>query len=127
FVKTVEAGSFARAAKALGVSSVAVSKNVQRLERQLGARLLHRSTRKLRLTDEGRLFYERCMGPLKDLESAQSAVRDKGRAPAGRLRVTSVSPFGRAYVLPLLPEFNRKFPGIEVDLNLDDAISDMIA
>src|SRR5436190_4317454 len=100
FVRTVAAGSFAGAAQALGVSPVAVSKNVQRLERQLGVRLLQRSTRKLSLTQEGRVFYERCVGPLGELESAQSTVRDKGRSPAGRLRVTSVSPFGRTYVLP---------------------------
>src|SRR2546430_15741812 len=92
FVKTVAAGSFAGAARALGISAVAVSKNVQRLERQLGVRLLARSTRKLRLTDEGRLFYERCTGPLQELESAHSAVKDKGRSAAGTLRVTSLSP-----------------------------------
>src|SRR5215470_17548478 len=108
FVRTVAAGSFAAAARELGVSPVAVSKNVQRLERRLGVRLLQRSTRKLGLTEEGRLFYERCTGPLRELESAQGAVKDKGRAPAGRLRITSVSPFGRAYVLPLLPAFTRQ-------------------
>jgi DNA-binding transcriptional LysR family regulator len=127
FVRTVNAGSFASAAKELGVSPVAVSKNVQRLERRLGVRLLRRSTRKLSLTEEGRLFYERCVGPLRELESAQSAVKDKGRSPAGRLRVTSISPFGRTYVLPLLPAFSRLYPDIEVELHLDDAISDMIA
>jgi DNA-binding transcriptional LysR family regulator len=127
FVRTVAAGSFAGAAKELGVSSVAVSKNVQRLERRLGVRLLQRSTRKLNLTEEGRLFYERCTGPLLELEGAQAAVKDKGRSPAGRLRVTSVSPFGRTYVLPLLPAFSRRYPEIEVELHLDDAISDMIA
>jgi DNA-binding transcriptional LysR family regulator len=127
FVRTVAAGSFAGAAKELGISPVAVSKNVQRLERQLGVRLLQRSTRKLSLTQEGRLFYERCTGPLKELESAQSAVKDTGRSPAGTLRVTSISPFGRSYVLPLLPAFSRLYPDIEVELHLDDAISDMIA
>src|SRR5205823_8966888 len=80
FVRTVAAGSFAGAAKELGVTPVAVSKNVQRLERQLGVRLLQRSTRKLSLTQEGRAFYERCTGPLSELESAQAAVREKGRS-----------------------------------------------
>jgi DNA-binding transcriptional LysR family regulator len=127
FVKTVAAGSFAAAAKELGVTPVAVSKNVQRLEQQLGVRLLQRSTRKLSLTDEGRLFYERCTGPLQELEGAQSAVKDTSRTPAGVLRVTSVSPFGRTYVLPLLPEFSRRYPKIQIELHLDDALSDMIA
>jgi DNA-binding transcriptional LysR family regulator len=127
FVRTVAAGSFAGAAKELGMSPVAVSRNVQRLERGLGVRLLQRSTRKLSLTEEGRLFYERCTGPLLELEGAQAAVKDKGRSPAGRLRVTSVSPFGRTYLLPLLPVFSRRYPEIEVELHLDDAVSDMIA
>jgi DNA-binding transcriptional LysR family regulator len=127
FVRTVAAGSFAGAAKQLGVSPVAVSKNVQRLERRLGVRLLQRSTRKLSLTEEGQLFYERCMEPLRELESAQAAAKDRGRAPAGRLRVTSVSPFGRTYLLPLLGAFSSRYPDIEVELHLDDAVSDMIA
>jgi LysR family transcriptional regulator, transcriptional activator for dmlA len=127
FVRTVAAGSFAAAARELGVSPVAVSKNVQRLERRLGVQLLQRSTRKLSLTEEGRLFYERCAEPLRELESAQSVVKATGRTPAGRLRVTSISPFGRTYILPLLPAFSRLYPEIEVELHVDDAISDMIA
>ena len=127
FVRTVEAGSFAGAAKELGISPVAVSKNVQRLERQLGVRLLQRSTRKLSLTEEGRLYYERCTGPLRDLENAQTAIAEKGRSPSGTLRVTSLSPFGRTYVVPLVPAFSRLYPGIELELHLDDAVSDMIA
>jgi DNA-binding transcriptional LysR family regulator len=90
-------------------------------------RLLQRSTRKLSLTEEGQLFYERCSTPLQELEHAQAAVRDKGRSPAGTLRVTSISPFGRTYLLPLLPEFSRRYPEIVVELHLEDAISDMIA
>jgi DNA-binding transcriptional LysR family regulator len=127
FVRTVEAGSFAGAARKLGITSVAVSKNVQRLERQLGVRLLQRSTRKLSLTEEGRLYYERCTGPLRELESAQAAITERGRSPTGVLRVTCLSPFGRTYVLPLIPAFSRRYPGIELELHLDDAVSDMIA
>jgi len=127
FVRTVEAGSFAGAAKKLGITPVAVSKNVQRLERQLGVRLLQRSTRKLALTEEGRLYYERCTGPLRELENAQSVIAEKGRSPSGTLRVTSLSPFGRTYVVPLIPTFSRRYPAIELELHLDDSVSDMIA
>jgi DNA-binding transcriptional LysR family regulator len=127
FVHTVAAGSFAGAARELGITPVAVSKNVQRLEKQLGVRLLQRSTRKLSLTEEGRLYYERCTGPLRELESAESAITQKGSSPAGTLRITSVSPFGRAYVLPLIPAFSRLYPAIQIELHLDDAVSDMIA
>ena len=127
FVRTVEAGSFAGAAKKLGITPVAVSKNVQRLEQRLSVRLLRRSTRKLSLTEEGRLYYERCVGPLRELESAESAITEKSRSPTGTIRVTSLSPFGRAYVVPLIPAFSRRYPGIELELRLDDAVSDMIA
>ena len=127
FVRTVEAGSFAGAARKLGITPVAVSKNVQRLEQRLGVRLLRRSTRKLSLTEEGRLYYERCVGPLRELESAESVIREQGRSPTGTIRVTSLSPFGRTYVVPLIPAFSRRYPGIELELRLDDAVSDMIA
>ena len=127
FVRTVEAGSFAGAARKLGITPVAVSKNVLRLEQRLGVRLLQRSTRKLSLTEEGRLYYERCAGPLRELESAESAITEKGKSPSGTVKVTCLSPFGRTYVLPLIPAFSRLYPGIELDLRFDDAVSDMIA
>jgi len=99
---------------------------VQRLEQRLGVRLLRRSTRKLSVTEEGRLYYERCAGPLRELEIAESVITEKGRSPTGTIRVTSLSPFGRTYVLPLIPAFSRLYPGIELELRLDDAVSDMI-
>jgi len=79
------------------------------------------------VTEEGRLYYERCVGPLRELESAESAITEKGRSPTGAIKVTSLSPFGRTYVLPLIPAFSRLYPGIELELRLDDAVSDMIA
>ena len=127
FVTTVSAGSFAAAARELGISPVAVSKNVGRLERELGIRLLQRSTRKLGVTEEGRLFYERCAGPLRDLESARSAARERASAVTGTVRVTGVTPFTMTYVLPLIPAFTRTYPNVEVELHLDDNVSDMIA
>ncbi len=123
FVRTVEAGSFAGAAKKLGITPVAVSKNVQRLEQRLGVRLLRRSTRKLSVTEEGRLYYERCAGPLRELEIAESVITEKGRSPTGTIRVTSLSPFGRTYVLPLIPAFSRLYPvgGYDVGIRAGDA------
>ncbi|MEO5672039.1 MAG: LysR family transcriptional regulator [Ramlibacter sp.] len=126
-VRTVETGSFSAAAKELGISAVAVSKNVQRLEAELGVRLLQRSTRKLALTAEGRLYYDRCIGPLRELEQAQSAIRDRGRSPTGTLKVTCVPPFGHNYLVPLIPAFSALYPAIEVELHLEAALGDMIA
>lgn len=127
FVKAVSTGSFAAAGRELSISSVAVSKNVARLERELGVRLLQRSTRKLGLTVEGRLFYENCSGPLDALQGARSAVRERGRSVSGTVRVTSITPFGLSYVLPLIPSFSLRYPDVEVEFHPEDAVSDMIA
>jgi len=127
FVETVSRGSFAAAARELNVSPVAVSKNVARLERELGVRLLQRSTRKLTLTEEGHLFYDRCAGPLRELEGARSAARERAGTAAGTIRVTSVVPFGLGYVLPLIPVFASRYPKIEIEFHLDDTVNDMIS
>src|SRR5437016_3475714 len=127
FVKSVSTGSFAAAGRELSISSVAVGKNVARLERELGVRLLQRSTRKLGLTEEGRLFYENCSGPLRDLERARSAAREQTRSASGSVRVTSVTPFALSYVLPLIPAFSLRYPDLEVEIHLDNTVSDMIA
>lgn len=126
FVKTVSTGSFVAAARELGITPVAVSKNVVRLERELGVRLLQRSTRKLGVTREGRLFYERCVDPLRELESARIAARERASAMTGVVRVTGVAPFTQTYVQPLIAAFARVYPNVEVELDLDDNISDMI-
>jgi len=127
FVKTVSAGSFAGAARELRISAVGVSKNVARLERELGVRLLHRSTRKLGLTEEGRLFYEKCVNPLRELEGARTAARERAGSASGTVRVTSITPFGLSFVLPLIPAFTSLHPKVEVELHLDDTVSDMIS
>lgn len=126
FVKVVSAGSFSAAAVALGVSPAAVSKSVQNLERELGIRLLNRSTRRLSLTEEGRVFFEHCRSAMLDLENAVSAVVESRREPTGTLRVTSAVMFGRCHVLPLLSEFTARYPRVALDLTLDDSFVDMI-
>ena len=99
FVQAAHTGSFARAAKVLGVSPVAVSKNVARLEASLGVRLFQRSTRKLALTREGEGFLEQCEQPLRDLAEAHERTREGATHPAGRVRITAVSPFVRSYLV----------------------------
>ena len=127
FVRTVKAGSFAGAAREFNISAVAVSKNVASLERALGVRLLNRSTRALSLTEEGRAFHERCAEPLQALEEATASAKSSGQSPSGLIRVTSLSPFGRGYVIPLLPKLARLYPQIEIDLRLNDSVVDMAA
>lgn len=126
FVKSASAGSLSAAAVALGVSPAAVSKSVQNLERELGVRLLNRSTRRLALTEEGALFFERCQSVMLDLDYAVSAVVESRREPMGTLRVTSAVTFGRRHVLPLLSEFTARYPAVTLDVTLDDQFVDMI-
>lgn len=127
FVAVATTGSFAAAARQTGVSAVAVSKNVATLERQLAVRLFQRTTRQLQLTPEGHSYLSQCLAPLRALEAAQVAVQKSSKALSGLVRVTSVVPFGISFVLPLLARFHAEHPQIEVQLHLDDAVSDMVA
>lgn len=126
FTKAVNEGSFTAAAAALGVSTAAVSKSVQNLERGLGVRLLNRSTRRLALTEEGAVFFEHCRSAILGLDNAVSAVAEGRREPTGVLRVTAAVTFGRRHVLPLLTEFAARFPGVTLDVTLEDRFVDMI-
>lgn len=126
FVSVASAGSFAAAAKAQGVSAAAVSKNVATLERQLGVRLFQRTTRKLSLTAEGQTFYGQCLGPLRDLEAAQAVVQKSAKSISGLVRITSASPFATGYIMPLIPQFQKRYPAVQIELNLDDRVSDML-
>jgi len=126
FVQAAQSGSFAGAAKALGVSPVAVSKNVARLEGSLSVRLFQRSTRKLALTRDGEAFLEQCEQPLRDLAQAYERTREGATRTAGRVRITAVSPFVRSYLAPLLPEFLQRYPGVELDIEVSEAVADLI-
>lgn len=127
FVEVAATGSFTAAAKQLGVSAVAISKNVATLERQLAVRLFQRTTRKLNLTAEGQSYYEQCLGPLRELETAQALVQQSGKALSGLVRVTSVSAFGAGFMLPMLPRFQALHPKVQISLHLDDKVNDLIA
>jgi DNA-binding transcriptional LysR family regulator len=127
FIKTVDTGSFTRAAQQLDISPAAVSKNVQRLEDHLATRLLNRTTRSLSLTEDGQLFYNRCRDAVRDLESADQALLEHRGTPMGQLRISCSAAFGRMVVVPLLPAFLAKYPQIQVDIMLDDHIADMVA
>jgi DNA-binding transcriptional LysR family regulator len=127
FVAVAGSGSFAAAAKLQGVSAVAVSKNVATLERHLSVRLFQRTTRKLSLTPEGSMFYKQCLGPLRELEAAQAVIEQSSNALSGRVRVTCVAPFATEYLLPIVGQFHTKHPRVQIDLHLDDSVSDMVA
>jgi len=120
FVRVVEAKSFAAAAAQLEMTPSGVSRAVARLETQLGARLLFRSTRSLRLTDDGALFFARCKEILSDLTEATEALGHARSHPVGRLRVAAHSAIGRAALIPNLAEFEMRYPDIRLDLAMCD-------
>lgn len=125
FVKTADLGSFVAAGRALEVSASAVGKSVAKLEREVGARLLQRSTRRLQLTDEGRLFHERCRRILDELDDAQAMLSRSRQAPRGRLRVAAPI-VGYQFLVPLLPGFLALHPQVELDIHFSDRQVDLI-
>lgn len=125
FVKTAEALSFVGAARALGISASAVGKNVAKLEASLNVRLLHRSTRKVSLTAEGQLFYERCRRILDDLQDARAMLSEVVQQPRGRLRV-SLPTIGYRFLLPHMAAFRGAYPEVELELDFNDLLVDVI-
>ena len=126
FVQVVRDGSFTKAADRLELSRSVVSKYVTRLEEKLGARLLNRTTRRLSLTEAGRIFYERSRLGLEEIEEAKAEVSRLQGKPRGVLRVNSPMSFGILHVAPLLSEFLAEYPEISIDMNLDDRKVDVI-
>ncbi len=124
FVQVAEMRSFAAVGRTLGVSASAVGKGIARLEDRLGVRLFHRSTRSVTLTAEGLLLLERSRRILAEIEAAQLELSQATAAPRGRLRVSL--PLVSSLVLPVLGEFMRAYPDIELDLDFSDRMVDVI-
>ena len=116
FAQVVEAKSFSAAAEKLGMSKSLASRHVSALERSLSVKLLHRSTRKLSLTEAGALFYEHCARIVQEAELAEQRLSRTQSDPAGLVRVTAVPAFAVRHVLPALAEFYQKYPKIQVKL-----------
>lgn len=126
FVAAAEAGSFVGAARARSMTRSGIAKSVARLEDRLGVRLFHRTTRSLGLTDDGRLFLDRCTQILADLEEAESSMSDGGGEPQGLLRLTAPMTFGRVVILPLLSAFLASWPRLKADVSFTDRVSDIV-
>ncbi|WDS36577.1 LysR family transcriptional regulator [Pseudoxanthomonas sp.] len=126
FVKVVEQGSFVGAAAALRLPKTTVSRKVQELETRLGAQLLHRTTRKLGLTEAGNVYYEHCQRIARELAEAESAVGQLHAGPRGWLRVTAPYSIGIDKIAPLLGEFHARHPEVRVELLLSNEPMDLI-
>jgi DNA-binding transcriptional LysR family regulator len=126
FAAVVDGGSFVQAADALEMSKPAVSRHVAELEQRLGVRLLQRTTRKLSLTEEGRLFYGRCKTVLADVEVAEEEITAKSIAIKGLIKINVPVSFGLLELASRWPEFMTKYPDVELDITLSDRIVDLV-
>ncbi|MBB3219432.1 LysR family transcriptional regulator [Pseudoduganella umbonata] len=127
FVRAAEASSFAVAAEAMGLSRSAVGKAIARLEERLGVQLFHRTTRTLRLTDEGAAFYERCAVALADIRDAEAGFDAAKRQPAGRVRVSVPVLLGRHCIAPVLVDLAAANAQLELEVAFTDRPVDLLA
>lgn len=126
FVTIVDNGSIIRAAERLGQTTSGISRALQRLENKLNVTLLERTTRKLKLTQEGQLFLEKSRKILNDLAEAEDALLKSDIDTAGLIRVDSATPFVLHVIVPLIQEFMQQYPNIEIELNNHDQVIDLL-
>lgn len=127
FVGVINAGSFTAAAHALGHSTSYVSKEVTRLEKRLGSRLLNRTTRTISLTDAGRAYYERCNQIVIDAENAERSINQLQEVPSGLLRINAPVSFGSQYLLNVLSQFMHRYPEVKLEVEFNDRLIDVVA
>ncbi len=125
-VRVVEAGSFSGAARALGVSKGHVSQRIGQLEDRLGVRLLHRTTRKLSLTELGNLYYQRCKQIIEDLDEVEQAVTEYQQRATGLLKISSPNLLGEMHVVPAIADFVAQNPSVAIELNFYSRKVDLI-
>jgi DNA-binding transcriptional LysR family regulator len=126
FVRVAEQASFTRAAESLGLPKASVSTAVQQLEGALGTRLLHRTTRRVQLTQDGQAYYERCKDLLADFDELHTLFQRDEQSLRGRLRVDMPGGMARKHVLPRLPQFLAAHPQIELELSSTDRFVDLV-
>lgn len=126
FARVVEAGSFTKAAETLHMSKTTVTQLVQQLEARLRVKLLNRTTRKVNVTADGAVYYERVLRLLADIDDAETSLSGASTLPRGRLRVDVPSPLASMILVPALPAFYERYPDIQIDMGVSDRIVDMI-
>jgi len=126
FLEVVKHQSFAGAARSLGLSGPALSKQVQSLEDQLGVRLLHRTTRQVTLTEEGAYYSERAQKALDDLAEAEHQIQERKASPTGVLRINAPIAFGKRYLVQAIASFAKQYPDVQMEVDFDDRHVDVI-
>jgi DNA-binding transcriptional LysR family regulator len=127
FTRCVALGSFSSAGRSLGLSAAVVSHRIKMLEQHLGCRLFHRTTRQMRLTEQGGIFHEHCLDIQEAIERAESSVEDASRSPRGSLKVTAPLGLGRRVVTPMIARFRAAYPQIDVRFRLSDYLIDLLS
>jgi len=125
FARVVQSGSFVAGAERLKLSPSVASKHISKLEKRLGARLLNRSTRKLSLTEAGTAFYEHAARILDELDQSEHAVQRLQAEPSGRLKVSTLNSLANAVLAPLLPDFMRRYPKVQLEIVCSDRFVDL--
>ncbi|MDR3418948.1 MAG: LysR family transcriptional regulator [Nevskia sp.] len=126
YARVAELASFTRAAESLGIPKASVSNAVQLLESTLGTQLLHRTTRRVEMTQDGRVFYERCKDLLADMDELQTMFRQGEQVLRGRLRIDMPSGVARNFVIPRLPQLLREHPQLELEISSTDRLVDLV-
>ncbi|MEE8210533.1 MAG: LysR family transcriptional regulator [Acidiferrobacterales bacterium] len=126
FVRVVDSGSFSAAGRQLDVAPSSVSRQINELEEELGARLFHRTTRKLSLTEAGQLYYERAARILMEVDEAKLALSQMDGTPSGILRLTVAASIARLHIVPALTAFQQKFPAVKIVLAVTDRLVDLV-
>ncbi|WP_122207650.1 LysR family transcriptional regulator [Pseudomonas viridiflava] len=126
FARVVETGSFTKAAGTLHMSKTSVTQLVQQLEARLRVKLLNRTTRKVNVTADGAVYYERVVRLLADMDDAETSLSGAAALPRGRLRVDVPSPFASLLLMPALPDFHARYPDIQIDMGASDRVVDLV-
>lgn len=127
FMQVVDQGGFTEAARELGLSPSAVSKLISRLEDRLGARLLQRTTRRVSLTAEGRVYADQVREILADIDAVEASVGGAEAEPRGPLRINVAHGFGMTQIVPLIPDFLTRYPKVDVQITFADHVVDLVA
>ena len=126
FCKAAELGSFTGAAETLGLTPAAVSRSIARLEERLGVRLFSRTTRRIRLTHEGELYWQECRHALEQIAEAERAIMGNQKVPSGTLRISVGTLYANFRLMPLLPRFSEIYPQIDLDISLSNRVVDFV-
>ena len=127
FVEVVKGQSFTAAAEKTDYSRAQVSKSVNQLEAYLGTRLLNRTTRRISLTETGRIYYERCKAILNDIDEVEGIASEQTSTPHGRLTISAPTSFGTLHLNEAIPEYMKQYPQVQISLSLADRFIDVVA